>query len=182
MMRGLHANTAEVLRMLAASPQPELFSSLTDEGVRLVLKLAAEACEHLDDVEQQRDLAAMHATEWRSLLDRVAVVLEAQPSPAEGGTWEVYTLAEEVRVARAAEPPAAGNRVQQERWAARRCIRAATALVVALREHDTARVRACIEVFEQANQAYEAGWFEDRNVSLWPRGGEPVVDHLEGVF
>jgi hypothetical protein len=30
------------------------------------------------------------------------------------------------------------------------------ALVVALRERDTARVHACIEVFEEANQAYEA--------------------------
>ncbi len=155
-MSGLHANTAEVLRMLAASPQAELFSSLTDEGVRLVLKLAAEACEHLDDVEQERDLAAMRAAEWRSLLDRVAVILDAQPSPAEGGTWEAYTLAEEVRRARAAEPPAAGHRLQQERRAARHCIRAATALVVALRERDMGRVRACIEVFEEANQAYEA--------------------------
>jgi hypothetical protein len=39
-MSGVHANTAVVLRMLAASPQPEFFSRLTDEGVRLVLKLA----------------------------------------------------------------------------------------------------------------------------------------------
>jgi hypothetical protein len=169
-MSGLHSNTAEVLRMLAASPQPELLSSLTDEGIRLVLKLAAEACEHLDEVEQERDLATIRAAEWRSLLDRVAVVLEAQPSPAEGGTWEVYTLAEEVRRARAVEPPAAGHDLQQERLAARRCIRAATALVVALRQRDMARVRACIEVFEQANQAYEAGWFEEKNVNSWPRG------------
>jgi len=50
-MSGVHANTAVVLRMLAASPQPEFFSRLTDEGVRLVLKLAAEAFEHLDEVE-----------------------------------------------------------------------------------------------------------------------------------
>jgi hypothetical protein len=155
-MSGLHANTAEVLRMLAASPQPELFSSLTDDAIRLVLKLAAEACERLDEAEQERDLVAMHATEWRSLLDRVATVLDAQPSPAEGGTWEAFTLAEEVRRARAVEPPAAGHRLQQERLAARRCIRAATALVVALRERDMARVRACIAVFEEANQACEA--------------------------
>ena len=99
-MSGLHANTAEVLRMLAASPQQELLSSLTDEGVRFVLKLAAEACEHLDEAEQERDQAAMHAAELRSLLDRVAIILDAQPSPAEGGTWEAYTLAEEVRLAR----------------------------------------------------------------------------------
>jgi hypothetical protein len=31
-MSGVHANTAVVLRMLAASPQPEFFSRLTDEG------------------------------------------------------------------------------------------------------------------------------------------------------
>src|SRR6266545_1245544 len=140
------ANTAAVLRMLAAGPQPELLSSLTDEGIKLVLKLAAEACERLDEAEQERDLAAVHATELRSLLHRVAIVLDTQPSPAEGGTWEAYTLAEDVRRAVAVEPPAAGQRLQQERLAARRCIRAATALVVALRERDTARVRACIEV------------------------------------
>jgi hypothetical protein len=36
-----------------------------------------------------------------------------------------------------------------------RCIRAARALVVAVRERDMARLRACIEVFEEANKAYE---------------------------
>jgi hypothetical protein len=45
--------------------------------------------------------------------------------------------------------------------AARQCIRAATALAVALHERDTARVRACIEVFEDANQAYEAVRFAE---------------------
>jgi hypothetical protein len=155
-MSSRHTNTAEVLRMLAASPQSELFSSLTDEGIRLILKLAAEACENLDEAEQERDQAAMHAAELRSLLDRVAVVLDAQPSPVQGGTWEAYILAEEVRRMRVIEPPAAGRRLQQQRRAARRCIRTATALVVALRQRDTARVRACVEVFEEANQAYEA--------------------------
>jgi hypothetical protein len=154
-MRTLHANTAEVLRMLAASPQPELLDSLTDEGIKLVLKLAADACESLQEAQEERDAAAMHMAELRILLDRVAVVLDAQPSPAEGGTWEAYTLTEEIRLTRAVEPTAARYRLQQERQAARRCIRAATALVVALRERDMARVRACIEVFEEANQAYE---------------------------
>jgi hypothetical protein len=156
-MSRVHANTAEVLRMLAGSPQPELFNALTDDAVRLVLKLAAEACENVDDVEQERDQAVMYAAELRSLLDRVAGFIDALPSPAEGGTWETYTLAEEVRLARAVELPAAGRRLVQELWAAQRCVRAATALVVALRERDMARVRACIEVFEEASQAYEAG-------------------------
>jgi hypothetical protein len=154
-MRSVYVNTAEVLRMLAASPQPELLDSLTDEGIRLVLKLAAEACEHLDEAEQERDSAAEYAVELRSLLDRVAVVLDAQPPPAEGGTWEAYAVAEEVRLSRAVEPSAAGHRLQQERWAARRCVGAATALVLALRDHDTARVRGCVEVVEAANEAYE---------------------------
>jgi hypothetical protein len=154
-MSSLYANAAEVLRMLAASSQADLFSSLTDDAIRLVLKLAAEACEHLDAAELERDAAAMHAAEFRSLLDQVAVVLDDQPSPAEGGAWEAYTLAEQVRLARAVEPPAAGPRLRQERLAARRCIRAATALVVALHEHDMARVRKCVTVFEDANQAYE---------------------------
>jgi hypothetical protein len=155
-MRGVHANTAEVLRMLAASLQSELFSSLTDDGIRLVLKLSAEACEHLDEAEQERDVFAMHATEMRSLLDRVAVVLDGQPSPAEGGAWEVYTVAEEIRRARAVEPPTGGHRLQKERFAARHCIRAATALVVALREHDPARVHKCMAAFEEARREYEA--------------------------
>jgi hypothetical protein len=155
-MSRVRANIAAVLRMLAVSPQLELLGSLTDEGIKLVLKLAAEACERLDEAEQERDQAAMHAAELRSLLDRVAVVLETQPSPAEGGIWEAYTLAEDVRRALAVEPPPAGHRLQQQRRATRRCISAAMALVVALRERDTARVRACIEVFEEATRAYEA--------------------------
>jgi hypothetical protein len=92
--------------MLAASPQPELFDTLTDEGIRLVLKVAAEACENVENVEQERDQAVMYAAELRSLLDRVAVVLDAQPPPTEGGTWQMYTAAEEVRLARAVELPA----------------------------------------------------------------------------
>jgi hypothetical protein len=177
-MSSLYANAAEVLRMLAASPQADLYSTLTDDAIRLVLKLAAEACEHIDAAEQERDAAAMHAAELRSLLDRVAVVLDDQPSPAEGGAWEAYTLAEEVRLARAAEPPAAGPRLQQERLASRRCIRAATALVVALREHDMTRVRKCVTVFEDANQAYEvASQHGERTSGIirapLPADGEP---------
>jgi hypothetical protein len=155
-IRGVHANTAEVLRMLAASPHSDLLSTLTDEAIRFVLKLAAESCEDLDEAREERDSAVVQAAELRSLLDRVAILLDSQPSPAEGGSWESYALAEELRRARAVEQPVVGHRLQQERWAARRCVRAAMALVVALRERDTARVRACIEVFEEANQAYEA--------------------------
>jgi hypothetical protein len=43
------------------------------------------------------------------LLDRVAIVLDAHTSLAEGGAWEVYTLAEDVRRARAADPPTDGQ-------------------------------------------------------------------------
>jgi hypothetical protein len=154
-VKSAHANAAEVLQMLAASREPELLSTLTDEAIRFILKLAAEACENLDAAQQERDSAVVYASELRSLLDRVAILLDSQPSPGEGGRWELYTLAEEVRHARAVEQPDAWLRLQDERWAARRCIRAATALVVAVRERDTARLRACIEVFEEANQAYE---------------------------
>jgi hypothetical protein len=154
-VKSSHANAAEVLQMLAASRKPELLSTLTDEAIRFILKLAAEACENLDAAREERDSAIVYASELRSLLDRVATLLDSQPSPVEGGRWELYSLAEEVRRARAAEQPGAWLRLQDERWAARRCIRAATAVVVAVRERDTARLRACIEVFEQANQQYE---------------------------
>jgi hypothetical protein len=154
-VKSAHANAAEVLQMLAASQEPELLSTLTDEAIRFILQLAAEACENLDAAQQERDSAVVYASELRSLLDRVAILLDSQPSPVEGGRWELYTLAEEVRRTRAVEQPGAWLRLQDERWAARRCIRAATALVVAVRERDTARLRACIEVFEEANQAYE---------------------------
>jgi hypothetical protein len=130
-----------------------------------VLKLAAEACEHVDAAEQERDAAAEYAAELRFLLDRVAVVLDDQRSPAEGGAWEVYALAEEVRRAQTVEPPAAERRPQRERLAARRCIRAATALVVALREHDVPRVRKCVTVFEDANQAFGAVSQRDEGTS-----------------
>ena len=131
-MSRIHANTAEVLRLLAESPQPELFNTLTDVAGRLVLKLAAEACGHIDDVDQERDHAVMYAAELLSLLNRVATVFVALPSPADGGAWEAYATAEKVRRARAVELPAAGRRLFMELCAARRCVRAATALVVAL--------------------------------------------------
>jgi hypothetical protein len=76
-----------VLRLLAVSPEPELLDRLTDEGIRLVLKLAADGCEHLDEAEQERQWIAAHAAELRSLLDRVAVILDAQPSPS--GGWKL---------------------------------------------------------------------------------------------
>ena len=47
-MKSAHANAAEVLQMLAASQEPELLSTLTDEAIRFILQLAAEACENLD--------------------------------------------------------------------------------------------------------------------------------------
>jgi hypothetical protein len=72
--------------MLAACPERELVDSLTDEGIRLVLKLAAETCDNVNDVEQERDEAAICAAELLSLLDPVAGVFDALPSP-EGGSW-----------------------------------------------------------------------------------------------
>lgn len=151
-----HANTAEILRLLAASPQPELSTTLNDEAIRLALKRAAEACETVDQVERERDSAAMSAAACWSLLDRVATALDSQPSAADAGAWEAYMLADDIRRAHAAEPPEALQRLERERQTARRCIRAAMAMVVALRERDMARVRACIGVFEEANQEYEA--------------------------
>src|SRR4029450_2169129 len=68
---------------------------------------------------------------------------------------DLYTLAGGGRGARAVEQPGAWLRLQDERWAARRCIRAATALVVAVRERDTARLRASLAVFRAAHRAYE---------------------------
>ena len=70
-MKSAHANAAEVLQMLAASREPELLSTLTDEAIRFILKLAAEACENLDAAQQERDSAVVYASELRSLLDRL---------------------------------------------------------------------------------------------------------------
>jgi hypothetical protein len=80
-VKSAHANAAEVLQMLAASQEPELLSTLTDEAIRFILKLAAEACENLDAARQERDSAVVYASELRSLLDRVAILLDSQPSP-----------------------------------------------------------------------------------------------------
>ena len=84
-MKSAHANAAEVLQMLAASREPELLSTLTDETIRFILQVAAEACENLDAAQQERDSAVVYASELRSLLDRVAILLDSQPSPGEGG-------------------------------------------------------------------------------------------------
>ena len=67
--------------------KPELLSTLTDEAVRFILKLAAEACENLDAAQQERDSAVVYASELRSLLDRVAILLDSQPYPGEGGSY-----------------------------------------------------------------------------------------------
>jgi hypothetical protein len=83
-VKSTHANAAEVLQMLAASQEPELLSTLTDEAIRFILKLAAEACENLDAAQQERDSAVVYASELRSLLDRVAILLDSQPSLAPG--------------------------------------------------------------------------------------------------
>jgi hypothetical protein len=40
----------------------------------------------------------------------------------------------------------------------------------------------CIEVFEEANRVYEQADQPQGNVYSWPRGQQPVVEHLEGAF
>jgi len=84
-VKSAHANAAEVLQMLAASREPELLSTLTDEAIRFILQLAAEACENLDAAREERDSAVVYASELRSLLDRVAILLDSQPSPWRAG-------------------------------------------------------------------------------------------------
>jgi hypothetical protein len=87
--------TARVLRLLVSGESNPLGGNIA--VLRSVFRTGAEACERLDETDQQLSQALMRLTELEALLARVAEVLEASPLPVDGGSWAVLELAQEVQ-------------------------------------------------------------------------------------
>jgi hypothetical protein len=111
------------------------------------------------------EAALLYAAELRSLLDQVSGLLDAQPLPMEGGTWDGYMLAEQARRLLQDEPTAAGHALRDELHSARIVARAAAALVAARQEGDDARTRMCEQVLYRAVAAYKTQnpWVSSRS-------------------
>ena len=87
--------TAQVLRLLVSGEASPLDGSI--EPLQPVFRIAAEACERLDETNLRLSQALLRMAELESLLVRVAEVLETAPLPVEGGSWLVLELANDVQ-------------------------------------------------------------------------------------
>jgi hypothetical protein len=88
--------TAQVLRLLVSGEASPLDGSI--EPLQPVFfRIAAEACERLDETNLRLSQALLRMAELESLLVRVAEVLETAPLPVEGGSWVVLELANDVQ-------------------------------------------------------------------------------------
>lgn len=92
---GRFVTTARVLRLLVSGESDPLDGNI--DVLRSVFRTGAEACERLDETNQQLSQALMRVTELEALLARVVEVLEASPLPVDGGSWAVLELAQEVQ-------------------------------------------------------------------------------------
>jgi hypothetical protein len=159
-----YAAAAEVLRRLASHPDrlvPNGDGELA--GLTEALAVEAQACEQVgqavrdrDIAEQEREEAMLQAAHLWSLLDQAAEVVNACIARDDGGTWEILTLAFELRQAVESEPDALGARLLAELHAARVGLRAAEALAAAVRRGDGETARQCLATFQQASRAHQA--------------------------
>jgi hypothetical protein len=147
----LSYNTAaQVLLGLAVSPERVIHSGAQDDPIRHILREAAEACERVDQAQADREAALLYAAELQTLLGQAVEILDAQPLPLEGGTWDSYMLGHRARRALKQEPLTAGHALRGELHAARAVARAATALAAARQEGGAERIRVCEEALRQA--------------------------------
>jgi hypothetical protein len=160
-----YTTAAHVLIQLAASPDGVVHSGAADDPVRRILRMAAEACELVEQARADREAALLYAAELRSLVDQVSGLLDAQPLPMEGGTWDGYMLAEQARRLLQDEPTAAGHALRDELHSTRIVARAAVALVGARQEGDDVRTRMCEQVLYQAVLGYTKA---ANSEPLWP--------------
>jgi hypothetical protein len=151
-----YTTAAQVLLGLAVSPERIIHSGAKDDPIRHVFREAAEACERVDQARADREAALLYAAELQSLLGQAVDILDAQPLPLEGGTWDSYMLGHRARRALKQEPLTAGHALRGELHATRVVARAATALVAARQEGSPARVRVCEEAVQQAVAALKA--------------------------
>jgi len=91
---GRYAVSAEVLRTLAAA-EPVVLDGRSDP-LRLMLRTGAEACEQLVALTQEHTEALRRVSELEDLLAGVIDVFEAMPLPSEGGSWEAFTLVQQI--------------------------------------------------------------------------------------
>lgn len=145
-----YTTAAEALLALAVSQDGIALDGGRDDPIRRLLHVAAEACQRVDQAQTDREAALLYAAELRSLLEQAVGLLEAQPLPAEGGTWDGYLLAHQARELLRSEPLTAGRALREERHAIRLVARAATALVGAQQESDPTRIQACEQTLHQA--------------------------------
>jgi hypothetical protein len=151
--------TAQVLRMIASSPERVVHSGGDGDPVKHALRVAAEACQQVDRAECEQQEATIYAAELWYLLDRAADILDTQPHPAElidDQAWGVWTLVNEIRLALRAEAHTAGRVLLEELRAARVAVRAANALAAAQRQGHAEEIDRCLAAFEQASRAYQA--------------------------
>jgi hypothetical protein len=87
--------TARVLRLLVSGESDPLDGNI--DVLRSVFRTGAEACERIDETNQQLSQALMRVAELEALLARAVEVLEASPLPVDGGSWAVLELAQEVQ-------------------------------------------------------------------------------------
>jgi len=170
----IYAAAAQVLFALAANADGISRSGALDDPIRRVLRVAAEACERVDQAQADREAALLYAAELRSMLDQATSVLEAQPLPVEGGTWDSYMLAHKARTLLESEPLTAGHALRDELHATRVVARAATALVAARQEGSPARIRVCEEALQQAVAALKAAPNSAPIGPVLPRTSEPA--------
>jgi hypothetical protein len=149
------STAARVLFALAMDPNGVVHSGAPDDPIRHVLRVAAEACERVDQAEADREATLLYVAELRCLLDQATAILDAQRLPMEGGAWDGYTVAQRARLLRE-EPLTAAYALRDELHAARVVARAATALVAARHEGNPERIRMCEEALQQAVAALKA--------------------------
>jgi hypothetical protein len=93
-----HAADADVLRTLASADTVVLDGGFADP-LRQILRRCAEACEQVDTANERLEEALRRVLELERLLARVLDLLGTMPLPMEGGSWEGFALAREVRCA-----------------------------------------------------------------------------------
>jgi hypothetical protein len=142
----LYATAAQVLLALAANADGIGQRDALEDSVRRVLRVAADACEHFDQEQADREAALLYAAELRSLPDQATAILEAPPLPMEGGTWDRYMLAHKARTLLESEPLTAGHALHDELHATRVVACAATALLAA--RADRTRLHLIVDEFD----------------------------------
>jgi hypothetical protein len=164
-----YTTAAHVLIQLAASPDGVVHSGAADDPIRRILRIAAEACELVEQARADREAALLYAAELRSLLDETLGLLDALPLPMEGGTWDGYMLAGQARRLLLEEPTTTGRALRDELQSGRIVARAAAALVAAHQEGDAARIRMCDQALYRAVVGHKAATNSEPIGSLPPR-------------